>query len=113
MFVKFESPAGASFAMPSDAAVALLKMMGVSGGVPGALSADDVPVALERLRRGIAEATPSADRPMQNRIDDKSGDEQAPPISLATRAYPLLQLLMAAAKNNKHVLWQGSSSAVF
>ena len=79
MFVKFESPAGASFAMPSDAAVALLKMMGVSGGVPGALSADDVPSALERLRRGIAEATPSADRPMQNRIDDKSGDEQAPP----------------------------------
>jgi hypothetical protein len=112
MFVKFESPAGASFAMPRDAALTLLGLMGMSGGVPGALSAEDVPPALERLRRGIAAATP-LDQPAQNRSDAKTGEDQPPPISLATRAYPLLQLLMAAAKKNKHVLWEESSSAVF
>jgi hypothetical protein len=111
MFIKFESPAGASFAMPRDAALTLLGLMGMSGRVPGALSAEDVPPALERLQRGVAAATPS-DQPAQNRDDDKSGDDRTP-INLATRAYPLLQLLMAAAKKNKHVLWEESSSAVF
>jgi hypothetical protein len=113
MFVKFASPAGASFAMPRDVAVSLLKIMGASGGVPGALTAEDVPSALERLRRGIAESTPSADQPVQNKNDRKNDDDQQPPISLATRAYPLLQLLMAAAKNNKHVLWEESGSPIF
>jgi hypothetical protein len=112
MFIKFESPAGASFAMPRDAALTLLGMMGMSGGVPGALSAEDVPLALERLRRGIAATAPS-DQRAQNRDDDTGGDDDRTPINLATRAYPLLQLLMAAAKKNKHVLWEESSSAVF
>ncbi len=49
MLVTFSCPAYAGITMIGDVAIRLLKAMGHSGTVPGALLAEDVQAALERL----------------------------------------------------------------
>jgi hypothetical protein len=101
MLVTFKSEAYAHITLFGDVAVRLLKMMGQSGKVPGALLAEDVPEALERLRNAIDahKALPAVENPGE---DD--GDEE-PAVSLANRALPLIELLEAAAKAGTYVMW--------
>ncbi len=53
MLVTFTTKAYADITMFGDVAVSLLKMMGHSGTVPGAILAADVPAALGRLTAAI------------------------------------------------------------
>lgn len=106
-FIRFQSPAGASFAMSRDSALAFLKMMGMSGNVPGALSADDIPGALDRLRQSVAG---SAEEPVTD--DDAQGGDRMPRVSVSARAYPLIELLNAAAKRKQHVMWEDSDTGL-
>ena len=94
MLVKFDSKVG-GITMFGDIAVALLKAMGNSGTVPGALLARDIPPALEQLKAAVA-ATPA-----------KEGGhaEQESKVSLKQRAFPLVDLLERAAKAGADVLW--------
>ena len=94
MLVKFDSKVG-GLTMFGDVAVTLLKAAGNSGTVPGALLAKDIPPALGRLKAAVA-AAPAKE-------GDTEGEEQA--ISLARRAYPLVDLLERAAKEGADVLW--------
>ena len=57
MIVKFSTRVGA-LTMHGDAAVALLRAMGHSGTVPGAILAQDLPDALAQLRGALAELAP-------------------------------------------------------
>jgi hypothetical protein len=97
MLVKFDSEAG-QILMFGDVAVALLKMMGQSGVVPGAIVAPDIPSALEKLRQGV-EA--QAHHPRARRDDET----EEPDVTLRQRAVPLIELLDRAAKQGKNVLW--------
>ena len=54
MIVTFRSKAHADIMMFGDIAVSLLKLMGHSGTVPGALLAEEVPMALDHLRKAVA-----------------------------------------------------------
>ena len=54
MLLTFRSPAFSDITMFGDVGLALIERMGHSPTVPGALASEDVPVALERLRRAIA-----------------------------------------------------------
>ncbi|MEP6606140.1 MAG: DUF1840 domain-containing protein, partial [Nitrosospira sp.] len=53
MLLTFKSDAYADITMFGDVAQQLLKMMGHSGTVPGAILAKDVPTVLDRLTRAI------------------------------------------------------------
>ena len=88
MLVRFRSDAG-DMIMFGEAAVTLLKMMGQSGSVPGAILAADIPAALARLQSAVAthKDAPRAPREAEN-------DE--PPVSLRQRAFPLIELLRTA-----------------
>lgn len=104
MLVTFTCNAYADITMFGDVALTLLKMMGHSGTVPGAILAEDVPAALDRLKRAI-EATRA--EPVQDasaEAEDEDRDE--PRVSLATRALPLIELLAAAAKADCDVMWK-------
>lgn len=102
MLVTFTTKAYADITMFGDVALTLLKMMGHSGTVPGAIVAADVPAALDRLRRAIdAVKTTQAEKPEAE--EDGSDD---PPVSLAHRALPLLELLTAAANRKADVMWK-------
>jgi hypothetical protein len=97
MLVKFDSEAG-QILMFGDVAVALLKMMGQSGVVPGAIVAADIPNAVAQLKRNV-EA--QAHHPRARRDDEK----EEPDVSLRQRAVPLIELLERAAKQAKNVMW--------
>ena len=103
MLVTFETEAHANITMFGDVAVALIKLMGHSGGVPGALLAEDVPAALERLRAAVS-ARPDA--PLDPEPPAGKGEDDEPHVSLAHRALPLIGLLEAAAARGKNVMWR-------
>lgn len=103
MLVTFRTDAYANITMFGDVAVALLKMMGHSGTVPSAILARDVPEALERLKAAVAKdkAAGGAAAPGAQQDDDS----EEPRVSLANRAFPLIELLEAAAKQKSDVMW--------
>ncbi len=97
MLVKFTTNAYADITLFGDIALTLLKMMGHSATVPGAILAADVPAALSRLTAAIA-----AEKAVLP-VEDK--DAKEPGVSMANRALPLINLLAAAAKANCNVMW--------
>ena len=98
MLVTFTTKAYADITMFGDVAVAMLKMMGHSTTVPGAIVAEDVPETLSRITAAIE--AEKASEP----AEDKNADE--PVVSMANRARPLIDLLAAAAKANTYVMWK-------
>ena len=99
MLVRFHSPAYAHVTMFGDVALNMLKMMGMTGTIPGALSAQDVPAALAQLKHGLT-ALPPALKAKPDEEDD------GPQVSLAKRAFPLIELLSAAANKQEYVMWE-------
>ncbi|WP_295582439.1 DUF1840 domain-containing protein [uncultured Lamprocystis sp.] len=103
MLVTFETKAHANITMFGEVAVTLLKLMGHSGTVPGALLAADVPAALERLRRAVSE---HPDVPLDPKTGAGATDEsEERHVSLANRALPLIELLSDAAAAGENVMW--------
>lgn len=97
MLVTFRCKAYANITMFGDVAVRLLKLMGHSGTVPGALLPEDIPAALARLKAALAKAEQGAPA--------VPADEDEPPVSLSHRALPLIDLLEAAARQQTQVMW--------
>ena len=102
MLVVFSSSAYGDITMFGDVAKTLLKMMGHSGTIPSALYAEDVPAALERLKHAIE--TGHIEQPVEKSTDSNDDEEQY--INLATRAYPLIEMLTSAAEENCNVMWE-------
>lgn len=103
MLVRFKSDVG-GFTMFGDVAVELLRMAGHSGTVPGAIPAAEVPRALSRLEAALA-ARPEPDQANPADEADDDGAAGEPPVSLHQRAYPMLEMLRAAAKDECGVMW--------
>ena len=100
MLVTFSTNAYSDITLFGDIALTLLKMMGYSATIPGAILAADVPMALSRLISAInaEKASPP--------VDDKNEDRDKSEVSLAHRSLPLINLLTAAAKANSNVMWK-------
>jgi hypothetical protein len=103
MLVTFTTSAYADITMFGDVALHMLKLMGHSATVPGALLAEDIPAALQRLEAAI-EADRQSPEPVQS---EEGEDDEA--VSLSHRALPLLELLKAAAKEKCNVMWDSSN----
>jgi len=92
--------------MFGDAARQLLKMIGNSGTVPGAILVEDVSAVLDRLKRAIkSENLVKAPDALGETAPHDDSDDQT--VSLAYRALPLIELLAAAAQKNCNVMWEG------
>lgn len=100
MLIKFDSEVG-SFTMDRDIGVQLLRAMGHSGTVPGAILPADIPSALARLQGLVAKSPPDSRPPA-----GKSDEESEVLVSLQQRAFPLIELLTRAAARGKDVLWK-------
>ena len=100
MLVTFRSKNHGDFTMFGDIAKKLFGMMGHSGTIPGAIAADDIPEALERLQAAIAAMSPAEPSP-----DDFEGDPIERPVGIAQRAFPLIEMLEAAAEEGNPVMW--------
>ena len=83
---------------------ALLTAMGMSGRVPGALRAEDIPAARASLEAWL-ERLPEAPAG-----DEKSGEEaeeeEEASVPMRRRALPLLEMLERAEQEGVMVMWE-------
>ncbi len=103
MLVTFTCEAYADITMFGDIAKRLLKMMGHSGSVPGAIRAADLPEAIATLRQALEHAG-HGEAPGPRAADDERK------VSLSQRALPLLELLEAASRSECSVMWTGTGT---
>ena len=97
--------------MTREIAVTLLKMAGHSGTVPSAILAADIPAALARLNQGLAVAEPDpAVQKQAARAADDAGEP--PPVGIRLRAFPLIQMLTAAAARGSDVTWEEGAPVI-
>ena len=111
MLITFSSKAWNNITMFGDVALTLLKMMGHSGTVPGALLAHETPAALVRLEQALDTLAPQTGD-MQNAPSTNSNPHTTPPVELRLRAYPLIQLLSASVQRGCDVTWRQDHLAV-
>ena len=104
MLITFHSEAYADITMFGEVGKKMLALMGHSGTVPGAIKAADVPGALEKLTAAVSE---QGDEPLgQSQDEDDPEAAKQPVVSLRQRAFPLLELLRAAAASESDVTWR-------
>ena len=101
MLIQFRSKAG-DITMFGEPGVQLLKMMGQSGVLPGALLAKDIPAALARLEQAVGAAP--ADAPAESRA--AAGSDAEPRISIRQRAWPLIELMRRCVKGECDLVWE-------
>ena len=106
MIVKFSTRHG-QLTMHGDAAIALLRAMGHTGTVPGAILAADLPEALTRLERMIeisGDSNPSPTPPADARHEDEA--EREPVVTLRKRAMPLQDMMRTAIARDSDLMWE-------
>lgn len=107
MLVTFKSKAAADVPMYAEHAKMLLSLIGKSlepeSAPRGIIVAADVPAALEKLR-AAADTSRRTDR---ERADASRNDEpaQTVPVGLAQRAFPLIDMLERAARDQRDIVW--------
>ncbi|EGR1765601.1 DUF1840 domain-containing protein [Vibrio parahaemolyticus] len=105
MLITFRCRSYANVTMFGDIALEMIKMMGHSGTVPGSISAQDVPDALSKLTSALS-AKNAAEEKLPTDVDVDEEEEQAEPaVSLGRRAFPLIELLKSAIKEECEVMW--------
>jgi hypothetical protein len=105
VIVKFSTRFGV-LTMHGEAAIALVRAMGHTGTVPGAILAADLPDALARLEHAIEVAGDSNPTPAPPQDDDEDEREREPVITLRTRAVPLTDMLRTAIARDSDLMWE-------
>jgi len=100
--VIFRSKAAGEIIMLSDAAYPLLERLGKTPGAQGVLTPEELPQAIATLTAAIAE----------DRATNQGNADAEPtvpvsqrPVTLAQRAFPLLEMLRAAGQRSVPVTW--------
>ena len=99
MLITFESNAHTDVTMFADIAKSMITMMGHSGTIPSAIAAKDIPAALKHLHKALEAETPEELDEVVNE------DEEEAEVSLSGRAFPLVEMLKAAARENEAIMW--------
>lgn len=102
MLVIFKSKAYSDITMFGDVALKLIRIMGHGGTVPGAIGADEIRLALDKLRAAV-----QADNELNAGKAEEPNDAQEgnARVSLAQRALPLIEMLEAAERLGTPVMW--------
>jgi hypothetical protein len=109
VLVTFRTKAHANITMFGDVATALLKLAGLSGTVPTAILARDIPSALATLQAALAHQHALPETPDVNAAGGARGassddPDAEPAVPLGHRALPLIQLLRAAEAASADVI---------
>ncbi len=100
MLITYESNAHTDVTMFADIAKSLIKMMGHSGTIPSAIAAKDINTALNHLIKAL-----EAESPEELVNADSENEDDEIEVSMSGRAFPLVEMLKAAAKENQAIMW--------
>ncbi|RPB41759.1 DUF1840 domain-containing protein [Vibrio diabolicus] len=103
MLITFRCHSHSNVTMFGDIAIKMIKMMGHSGSVPGSISVQDIPDALSRLTSALAAQEAIEKNNSQAMEENEEQEEQT--VSLGRRAFPLIELLKSAIKEECEVMW--------
>jgi len=106
MLVTFKSDTYSNITMFGNVALTFLKIMGHSGTVPGAIRAEDVPAALQKLSNAVKDVPTALPLTSPQRSTDDEDDDNEPVVSLRNRALPLIELLQSAVESESNVMWE-------
>jgi len=103
MLYEFKSRAAGTVTMTAAVAERLLAIVGKTPGPQGVFTVDQIGPAIHALRQAVArekaESAPAEDD------DDRDRRDGARSVSLAQRAWPLIELLESAMKAEQVVTW--------
>lgn len=99
MLINFSYTNGQSISMFERDAKAMLKVMEMSGKIPGALNPEDIPAAINLIEH----ATSTSTQPTESSGDATSKEDS---VSFKNRAFPLLELLKMAVNKEQSVIWE-------
>ena len=107
MLVVFTNKSGGTVEMFEKSALELIKLMGRREAVPSAISAEDLPEALETMNNALIEmAQIEKAEDQEAHLEDLEEDEDHPkPIGLSTRAFPLTELIKQTIKEGSFLMW--------
>lgn len=103
MLITFRCKAYANVTMFGSIGLQMIKMMGHSGTVPGAIGAEEIPHALSLLKAAVTVEKRRAEQQEQDQDDDDERDD--PPVSISNRALPLIDMLNAAISEECGIMW--------
>lgn len=106
MLVKFTSSSAGEIVMLPSVARHLLELMGKSWDERGVITCEQIPEILARLQAAIdgeaAKKTAATDDPDDADAAEQGGGAQ---VSLARRAFPLIELLQWTQRDEGFILW--------
>jgi len=101
VLVTFKSKSHGDITMFGTVAKSLLKMMGQSGNIPGAIMAADLGDARSSLTEKLEKVEP------QSAAETNDGDDDGETaVSLSKRALPLLEMFDSAIENGDNIMWE-------
>jgi hypothetical protein len=109
MLVTFKTKSHADITMFGNVAIELLKLAGMTGSVPTAILAEDVPRVLTSLEQALGAHSAAFGNSAPGSSEAHGGSngldrEAQPGVPLRNRALPLLELLRAAASARTDVV---------
>lgn len=105
MLVRFSSVKTESITMFGNDALQLIAMLGASSALPGAIGAADIPAAIKHLRQQL-QIHQARDAMVVKQADADNESDRDPPVNLAVRAGPLLDILERASAGDAPVMWE-------
>lgn len=106
MLVRFDSKVG-TFSMFEKDARNMINLMGHSDTIPGAILGADIEKTLQLFQTNLTEASKLEGPQVAPKDDD---EEEVIPVN--RRAYPLLELLKKAAKQQETLMWDFDNKLV-
>lgn len=110
MLITFHCKAHADITMFGDIALHILKILGHSGTVPGAISAQDLPQALKSLQTAIDSEKRALAAKDSDAFDEDEEENEEIVVGLGNRAFPLVGLLKAAIEEECEVMWDDGTN---
>ena len=105
MLITFKSKAAADLLMYKTHAKPLLDALGKDVD-QGIITAEDMAAAIETLENEITTSKRQLSADQDNSNDSYSDDlEAGKQVSISARAFPLLEMMRAARKENTFVMW--------
>jgi hypothetical protein len=106
MLITFKTMAAPDVMMLDNLAEYLLGIIGKQLTERGVITHDELPVAIEKLEAAVvSDKKERAEHDGHFHEGEEGHDPHEIPIGLAQRAYPFLDMLRLARKENKDILW--------